>query len=192
MKNLSLFAGALALACLPSVANAQERLPSIDAPIEYGAIFQIHCVSPQMSMRGTAFHIGQGRVISAAHVSMKGRCEADGVPLETVREDEKLDVVEFHSPVMASRPALKVSCRVPRQGEWLRAVGWGVLNFRLTLPLIFSGNIDPDFGFLITLGTVEKGMSGGPDVDSKGRVVAINNMHSSSRLRSLTETWVCP
>ena len=173
---------ALALVATPVLASASP----MDAPVEYGAIVQIRCGNA----RGTGFHIGEGRYITADHVTRGRVCAIEGVPVEMVRTSQPLDISEVRGVPLPDK--LDVNCRGIRFARVYRSVGWGEMNYRLTLPLIATRNRDADSaGLNVMVGTIERGMSGGPVIDAKGKVAAINNRHSPARVRSMGDTWLC-
>lgn len=158
----------------------------MDAPVEYGAIVKVECGNA----RGTGFHLGGGRYVTADHVTRGRVCAIAGVPVAVVRTSEPLDISELHG--LPIPDALELNCRGVKAGRVYRSVGWGQMNYRLTLPLIATRNRDADSaGLNVMVGTIERGMSGGPVIDAKGKVVALNNRHSPARVRALSDTWIC-
>ena len=83
--SLKLLGAALASLISTSAAPAIPAIP--DEPIiEYRAIVKLDCGTGS----GTAFWVGETRLISAQHVTRNGDCSINGVPVTKVREDEAL------------------------------------------------------------------------------------------------------
>lgn len=131
---------------------------------------------------GTAFHIGDGYFLTAAHVAsapivLRFR---DGrlVEAETLWRNEEYDValLRINEPPPVAIP---LSCRVPKRGEavsamghpleleWIETKGW-IAGEVSTKPGIWASGLPVDIAFVF-------GMSGGPVIDQDGHVVGITS-----------------
>lgn len=181
MKALSILAG-MALAA-PSPPHDVIR-----TQVQWGAIVSLSCALG----RGTAFHIGNGRYVTAWHVLRisGGGCKIDGEPVRVLREDAGKDVAEIVGPVRSTRIA--IDCAPLKPGRHYLGVGYAGVS-RLHLPLIYSlfGD-DPENGNAQFVGPdTIPGMSGGPllgkDLNASGVVL----QRHPSRARALSETFFC-
>lgn len=187
MKAFALIGAALALG---SATPAETVAPAPDVPD--AAIAVVVCGGARA---GTAFRIGPHRLVTAAHVTSHASCtlqdRAGGgdVPVEVVREEGRLDIAELRSAA-ASDVFLQVDCGGVRRGRHYRAIGFAGGRYRANLPLIATGYAT-SFGGAEFVGETIPGMSGGPVIDRRGRVVAVVNTRLPASARALRETWLC-
>lgn len=162
--------------------------PEVAAPfIPWDAISVVQCGNAV----GTAFHIGGGRYLTAAHVVQHGGCTIGGSAVSVTKQDGMLDVAELKAPPIAAK--LTVDCRPPKPNRHYLAVGYSGGIMRLHLPLIYSAfGRDPGNGNGMFVGPdVHPGMSGGPLIGEDYRVAGIVTQRWPSRVRSLADSHVC-
>lgn len=157
--------------------------PFVDAPP--GAVALIQC----SGRLGTAFWIGPTRVLTAAHVVSHEACLIDGAPVTVVSEDDTADIAELRSP--APQPFMAHRCEPYRIGGTYRAIGFVLGQYRANIPWLATGQTDRDSGQYDFIGEAQPGMSGGPILDSQGRVVGIVNQRYPARSRALKDTSLC-
>ena len=175
-----------------SAAPLAPAIPVDEPATDMNAIIVIQCGA---SARGTAFWIAPTRLISAEHVTRNGACRTlDGEALPTVHEDPVHDIAELRGPNIGRH--LTVRCSGFREGRAYFATGYAQGLYRHTSRLIATRHRDGGAGGLqVLLGQVFHGMSGGPVVDTSGRVTGIVNRlivaMPFSESRSLKETFLC-
>jgi S1-C subfamily serine protease len=170
------------------IAPAQP-VPAQPHEIPYAAITLVRCGD----FAGTAFHIGNGRYITAYHVIAEGGNECTiGLNKVTVAGVEKsLDVAELRGPVIDAK--FQLNCSGFKPGHEYLAVGYAGGVYRTNLPLIYSTfGHDPENGNGQFIGAdMIPGMSGGPLVGEDYRVSGINLQRWPSRARDLRDTYLC-
>jgi serine protease Do len=129
---------------------------------------------------GSGVHIGQGYVLTAAHVvvnqpSVVVRAESGGVaPARVLWANEAKDVALLK--VDLDMGAASLECRVPQVGEDIEAVGNPLsLEFVHTYGKVAGGVRkagDIEETFVASL-AVAPGMSGGPVFDARGRLIGL-------------------
>ncbi len=183
---------ALSGLALFSAAPIAPALPTDEPATDMNAIIVIQC-GP--SARGTAFWIAPTRLVSAEHVTRNGPCRTlDGDPLPGVREDPVHDIAELRGPDIGRH--LTIRCAGFREGRAYFATGYAQGLYRHTSRLIATRHRDGGAsGLQVLLGQVFPGMSGGPVVDTRGRVTGIVSRlivaMPFSESRSLKETFLC-
>lgn len=140
---------------------------------------------------GTAFHIGSGRWLTAAHVVSNGDCVFIDGPVKLVLRDDANDIAELSGPAIAAR--LVVDCRPFKRDRHYLSIGYAYGIGRLNLPLIYSAfGKDPENGNGMFVGPdMHPGMSGGPTLSEEYRVAGVNSQRWPSRTRALADTHVC-
>jgi serine protease Do len=133
------------------------------------------------STSGTAFYVGPGALVTAAHVVAE--CERvtlpGGRPLEIAATDPDLDLALL---VAASRSPywLRLAPEAPpRLGQRVHALGFPYYSITGTVLNLTSGNIsalaglDDDRRFVGLSAPIQPGNSGGPLIDAAGAVVGV-------------------
>jgi hypothetical protein len=183
-------AGALALGLLP--------LPDSEFP---PTIFTHHPYVERVSCfnaSGTAFKISDGRWLTAAHVADNLGCTIDGKPITILEMDEAGDFAIIDVPDNR-KGGIEVNCLGYRDGQWVWGLGHG-RGYRE--PQIVSARYSAVLTWLYSKkwGILEgnrfvPGMSGGPVLDSTGRVVGLVNAYGIyqriSFSRQLRDTSIC-
>ena len=196
---------------LPSAAygprgrSFQPSPPLIDAPsgtmVNFKTIRRIMC----SSYTGTGVVIGEGTMITAAHVIQPTDICVDqesGQIGVVVYKDFSADVatVKFSKKLFSEK--MEISCKGFKKGGRYFAIGYehgeslvinrmvgsGVTEQVLTV----EGGNYPQMSMLF--GRIIPGMSGGPIVDDKGRMVGMNNATDSQMRgwsRSMRDTKYC-
>lgn len=130
---------------------------------------------------GSGVHIGNGLILTAAHVTEKGDVkikddQGNSQDGELLWQNEKYDIALIRVSDPSKLNAAELSCRQVGQGERVTAFG---SPFSLDF-LKFNGwiagverKVGPWATAYIVDITVGPGMSGGPLVDHKGRVIGI-------------------
>lgn len=162
--------------------------PALAKPvIPWGAINIIQCGNAV----GTAFHIGDGRYITAAHVVSHGDCAIGGFPVRLVHQDGKLDTAELIGAVAPEK--FEIDCSGFRPNQHYLAIGYAGGVVRLDLPLIYSAfGRDPEGTNGMFVGPdSQPGMSGGPLINEDYQVSGIVQQRWPSRARALADTYLC-
>lgn len=176
------------LAPLLLAATSASPLPASPTAIPWDAIVLLSCGD----YTGTAFHIGNGRYITADHVvSTVRECSAGKATLKVVGEDGDTDIAELSGPVIDAK--FEIDCAGYKVGQQYLAVGYPLGQYRTEYPLIYSAfGRDPDGGIGMFIGAdVIPGMSGGPVINEQFRVTGIINRRWPSRSRALADTYLC-
>jgi hypothetical protein len=177
------------LAALVAVSSPLASEP--ERPTAYfvniGYVEQVWCTHSA----GTAFIAG-GHKISVAHVTNEEGCRIGNRPIVAHREKNDFSTIEQILPV----EGLKINCDGFKEGEQYWAIGYAqAFPVQRAIPLTGTGEMDHGEALLIGYPTVIPGMSGGPILDSQGRVVGTINMYSTAYPLSwsvqLKDTSVC-
>jgi hypothetical protein len=147
---------------------------------------------------GTAFQIAPGVILTAAHVTSNGPCSIEGVDMPVTLENGALDYALIAGDI--GKP-LKLRCKEMKGGKTFYAIGFAHARYRMDSRLYARGRTNVEVegtaftGMMLFGGGVIPGMSGGPIIDSKGRVVAIvnaSNSHLTTALgRSVMDMTLC-
>jgi hypothetical protein len=178
MKCLFALASAAMLAA-PSVPRAQPYAHDPEA------IVKVSCNGGW----GTAVKVGPSSYITAAHVIDAGGCKVDGFPITVTAINAFRDYATFIGPT--TNHVITPSCDGFRAGRIYVARGYaGGFEANVAVPWLATELTDG--GQALFLGDAIPGMSGGPLVDRKGRVVGIVNRRVASRSIPLELTPLCP
>lgn len=183
--------GKLALA-LASLTLASPAVPqAIPAYVKHPGIRQVVCDEGM----GSAFSIGGGKFVTAEHVSNNSNCEIDRQPIVNFYVSARQDFAVVTSAAEAS--PIEIDCGGYRDGEVYFAAGYAGGYPKQRLIIVRGSMRAMQDGKVILTGspTVIPGMSGGPILDSAGRVVGIvnsyNTKHAMSMSRELADTYLC-
>lgn len=191
----------LAIAGALALASNQSSLPGGLTRADFGPdtftdnpyVAQVFCESAT----GTAFKIADGRWISARHVSINGGCKVNGKPIHVAHAepDGDFSIIDFGE----NEPGgLEVDCDGFKDGEWYHGVGhaWGYP--RPSTKAVKHSAFYSLFGGALSILTGNRfvpGMSGGPVIDQRNRVVGVVNAFGLkdriSFSRQLKDTELC-
>lgn len=181
----------VALAALLTAAPSipQEAFDRSAYPHDEAAIQLIYCQRVDGAASGTAFKVGPTYYLTARHVVLGGQCSIGGVPVTINTMDEKHDFATLTGP--ASPHILATNCRGFHSGQTYLARGFpGGQSYNIFMPMIASALSVGGFR-TFTGADVIPGMSGGPVMDTQGRVTGIVNMRWPSRSMPLSSTGFC-
>jgi S1-C subfamily serine protease len=173
--------------------------------INLNTIKLIQCVTEDGHYEGTGFVIAKDRVVTANHVIYGATaCVIDHKPVKLISHETDLDVAVLEVDLGPNPAVLPFSCDGYQEGETYFSIGYAHgLDFAMT-KLIGTGDFTDIGGddeypyagnhFSKITGIVIPGMSGGPIIDTNGRVVGINNLSDGGDVglsRSLADTSLC-
>ena len=160
--------------------------------IQYPTVHQVSC----MEGSGTAFRVGKTHFLSVAHVTALHFCTVEGKPIAVTNQDGDHDFSELEVPLPRGG-GLPISCEGFVPGQWYWSSGFAnAAPFQTNIALYATFLKDRD-GKRVLIGesAVIPGMSGGPVMDSAGRVVGTVNAFvrgsTISLSRELKDTAVC-
>jgi hypothetical protein len=178
------------LALLPLLLIPGAQPVTAQAPqIPYSAIRLVQCGNAL----GTAFHIGNGRYITANHVITGGSlpCHIGGEDAPVVYQGKGLDIAELRGPILGTR--FDLDCDGFKTGTEYLAIGMAFGSARTNIPMVYSAfGKDPDNGNGQFIGAeMIPGMSGGPMIDQSYRVAGVNLQRWPSRALDLHDSYLC-
>lgn len=182
MKNI--FA---ALACL-MLASPVAASPPVDLgpPPVTDPTFPIVRVDCATGF-GSATHVGGGKYISVNHVTSLIGCKVNGVPIHVTYADKKKDFSTFTGPVLPS--AVKISCDGFKRKDIYVMRGYAFASSAPWFqPVIAAVEYE---GFMTFVGDDFPGMSGGPVLDTKGRITGTVNIGNPTGGVDLKYTPIC-
>lgn len=171
------FLGAL-LACI-SLTSATPVIAKESYSYTPNAVVRIGCAFAS----GTAFHIGDGKYVTAFHVVKN--C-LDTFPGAVI--DKEKDFATFHGAVLPEK--ISFSCSSYRVGDMYVAVGYAEGGFYQAREPAVAVDYKID-GYQAFIGSFVPGMSGGPVLNKDGKAVGIVNMRWPARSLSLDDTYLC-
>lgn len=152
---------------------------------------------------GTAFKIADGRWLTVAHVASIGGCQIDGHMVTTAYIDGAGDFAILDVPDDHRKGGIQVNCDGFRDRQWYYGAGHGrgdplpqIVAVRYSAALTF---IAEQYGAkawgILQANRFVPGMSGGPVLDSAGRVVGTVNAYGIEQRisfsRQLRDTIIC-
>lgn len=182
MKPLAHLIALLSLGGDTSGVSAPKEIP-------WQALVVVQCAKAV----GSAFHIGNGRYVTADHVLANGggSCAINGEPIRVLHESPKDDIAEITGPVLPVR--FQIDCSPFKPGKHYLAAGYAGGRYLFRLPLIYSAfGADPDNGNGRFVGPdVVPGMSGGSLINEDHRVSGVVLQRWPARARELSGTFLC-
>ena len=146
------------------------------------SVFQIILSGPNGSELGTAFYIGDGDFVTAAHLvvgrrTARLRNTVADFPATVTATDPGRDVALLRAGEPPSEPLELLTGSDVRPGQVVASVGYPLFeeySASITGGLVSRVTDDRNFGMLIqTDAPINRGNSGGPLVDQCGRVVGM-------------------
>lgn len=159
-------------------------------PHDPAAIVRLECHADDGGAIGTAVKIGRHTYITAAHVVDGRECAINGAPATvTVTGVPGLDFAMLTGP--ASNVFLPITCKGFKFGRIYLARGYAFGGYALAA-MPWLATAIPWGTLRMAIGDAHPGMSGGPLLDKRGRVVGIVNTRWPSMALPLSETGLCP
>lgn len=179
-----ILAGLLALAGAPAAGA-----PSYPVVVTQDAgIVRLECFGAGGQSSGTAVHLGAGRYVTAAHVLEGTTCQIGPNPIAITHFSPETDFAMFDAAPAVT--AIAVSCAGFRPGEHYLARGYA-FGHETNAHLPWIASYFPREGRTEFVGDAIPGMSGGPVLDRKGRVVGVVLQRLASAAIPLSSTPVC-
>lgn len=212
-KALLLLALVLGACSQPQEAVADAAIPKANPPtLNLNYVIKIQCTdtTKDKSGVGTAFYIGNGQFITAAHVANFNTVCIDpysGLDMPVTKVDEKHDISLIQMPTVLTpwaEKGMQIDCGGFDKDEFYYSIGWAAGQALLVNKLTpVKGYTDEEFtadntkrpGMKIFDGLLIQGMSGGPVTNTDGKVVGINNVtgyfYTSAYSYELKNTFLC-
>ena len=174
-----------AIVAAPLLAAPSASAQSAPYAHDEAAIVKVDCDGGW----GTGVAVGGARYVTAAHVVDAGGCTVGGVGITITNVDRWNDYAVFIGPT--TNHVIPVDCGGFDAGKIYIARGYaGGFNANVLVPWLATELTDQ--GQRLMIGDAIPGMSGGPLIDRRGRVVGIVNKRVASRSLPHSRTVLCP
>ena len=175
----------LALLAAPLLAAPSASTTALPYSHDAEAIVRVDCSGGW----GSAVKVGVSTYITAAHVIDAGGCTVGGVGITLTAVDRWNDYATFIGP--SSNHVIEPSCDGFSSGKMYVARGYAAgFNENVLVPWLATEIVWRAQRLFLADAAIP-GMSGGPVIDRKGRVVGIVTMRVASRSLPLDATGVC-
>lgn len=192
------------LELVPPFEDQSVRMPEV----RVDSIRKIRCSYKDGQGHGTAYVVAQDTLLTANHVVEGGTdCfdGASGEPVTVVSQNAALDYAVLKMPTKKI-PFMKLDCTGFVANKTYYSIGYAgvgsmdLMITRLRASGTLTSNDDSNEGVFFTNmekaeGVLIQGMSGGPVIDDKGRVVGMNNAtandYKDAMLRPMSDTYFC-
>jgi S1-C subfamily serine protease len=174
LATLAIAAPATAPSALPvAVATAAPTPFYIDGNI----IVRIVCITGEGTGVGTGTIVSAHEIVTARHVIPDGaKCAAEQSPVVLDGDEPGEDLISIRMTATAALRAL-ISCDGFKEGEPYVALGYALNSPKVVGQLLIGSNTTRNGGQTLFRGSVTPGMSGGPILDSRGRLAGVVNTY---------------
>lgn len=193
----------LALVPLTMLGTAPPTVPSqpataIPSPfyIDGNVIVRIVCITDKGTGVGTGTVVDANRIVTARHVIIKdATCAAEQSRVVLDGEQPGEDLVSVRSANAFDDRAL-IGCDGFTEGAQYVALGYALNSPKVVGQVLIGTDSTYGNGVMRFRGSVTPGMSGGPILDSRGRLVGIVNTYTEQGITfaggtALKDTFLC-